>query len=168
MTTYHRYIISDAKSTTLSQLCDVVRKRNVRIDFQNEVVLRDREECGVLIDVSERGNPIFDDDLQIVRDRLGSSSRLDRQVQDLLDNCQCMVTTQVISTSDMYVLDAIWDALGSYRPVYSYWKTTPRRYATTNSQPYCTGDLAEQSGQPKPPIKTFVRLISNSAASVYR
>lgn len=116
MTTYHRYIISDAKSTTLSQLCDVVRKRNVHIDFENELVLRDREECGVLIDVSERGNPIFDDDLQIVRDRLRSSSRLDRQVQDLLDNCQCMVTTQVISTSDMYVLDAIWDALGSYRP----------------------------------------------------
>ncbi len=116
MTTYHRYIISDAKSTTLSQLCDVVRKRNVDIDFENEVVLRNKEECGVLIDLSERGNPIFDDDLQIVRDRLGSSGRLDRQVQDLLDNCQCMVTTQVISTADRYVLDAIWDALGSYRP----------------------------------------------------
>ncbi len=116
MTTYHRYIISDAKSTTLSELRDVARKRNVSIDFENEVVLRDREDCGVLIDVCERGNPVFEDDLQIVRDRLGSSGRLDRQVQELLDNCQCMVTTQILSTSDMYVLDAIWDALGSYRP----------------------------------------------------
>ena len=116
MTTYHRYIVANGKITTLDQLCCAIRQASKHIDFHNEVVLREGEECGVLIDVTERGNPIFADDLQLVRDRLSSSGALDRHIEQLLDDSQCMVTTQVISNADTSVLGEIWSVLGSYRP----------------------------------------------------
>ena len=116
MTTYHRYIVTDAKSTTLEQLCAAIREANANIGFDHELVLRDGVDCGILIDVTEQGNPIFDDDLTLVMERLNSSSNTDRRTRELLSSARCMVTTHVTHNADESVLDAIWSTLQSYCP----------------------------------------------------
>lgn len=116
MTTYHRYLVGNEKRSTLEQIRSVVHTLNPRVDFDSEVVLYDGEECGVFIDVIERENPSFNDDLQVVADRLRSRNHPDPRLFEWLEGCSCMVTTQVISSSNDLVLDTIWEALGSYLP----------------------------------------------------
>ena len=114
MTTYHRFIIANSKVITLEQLCDAVRKTNSNIDFDHEVVFRDGIECGILIDVTTRGNTVFDEDMKLVQERLSSTVAIDHRTRNLLNLSQCMVTTQVYSSADESVLDIIWSVLSSY------------------------------------------------------
>ncbi|WP_442511718.1 hypothetical protein SH528x_003430 [Novipirellula sp. SH528] len=116
MTTYHRYLVTDGKATTFDELRRAVCAANANISFDHEMVLRDGADCGILIDVTTKGDPIFDDDLNLVLERLRSATGGDVRTRELVASSQCMVTTQVTHNADKVVLEAIWSTIRSYCP----------------------------------------------------
>ena len=110
MSTYHRYLIADGGNTSLDELRQCLRDCDPLYDIDGDTVTLDGAECGIIVDVTERGDPIFDDDIDLLARRANNDSAAD-EIHRRLDRSTCMVTLQVISTYDETALDALWEWL---------------------------------------------------------
>ncbi len=67
-------------------------------------------ECGIGIDVTHRGDPVFDDDLDLVC-RLAKRFSNSDEIIGRLKTSTCMVTVQTYSYSAKLVLECLWACL---------------------------------------------------------
>jgi len=110
MTTYHRYVLDDAATISLSELETALRSIDNAYRFDGEALVRGDHDCVLQIDVTERGSDVFDGDIDLLigfaakqRDRDGLAARL--------DGATCMVTMQVVSYSDESAIEHVFDTL---------------------------------------------------------
>jgi hypothetical protein len=110
MTVYHRYVIADGRSASLDELILCLKSCDLSYDIEGEVILWNGNLCGILIDVSRKGNPIFDSDIDLLLRRTATDSA-DDKVRRVLSSSTCMVTMQETRDFDSRAADAIWDWL---------------------------------------------------------
>jgi hypothetical protein len=110
MTTYHRYLIYDGQTTTIYELekCLCAIDPSYRID--GEAVMLGESDRGIGIDVTHRGNPVFDGDFDLVCRHAMHLHDGDGTVHRL-QTATCMVTAQVFCNADERALDCIWSWL---------------------------------------------------------
>jgi hypothetical protein len=114
MSTYHRYLVADGGNTSLDELRQCLRECDQSYDIDGDAVTFDGAECGIIVDVTERGDPIFDDDMDLVA-RQASNDPARDEIHRRLDRSTCMVTVQVTSTCDETALDALWEWLRAHK-----------------------------------------------------
>lgn len=107
MTTYHRYILPGDASVTMDDLSACLRSFDTQYSIEGECVMHGDVDCGILIDISQRGNAIFNGDIELLSGF--ARARADADVlHAFLNGSTCMVTTQVVSNADERVLDRLW------------------------------------------------------------
>lgn len=114
MSTYHRYLIADGGKTSLDELRECLRERDPLYDIDEDTVTFNGEECGIIVDVTERGDPVFDDDIDLLGGRANNDPAAE-EIKRRLDSSTCMVTMQVIGTCDEIALGALWEWLGTHK-----------------------------------------------------
>jgi hypothetical protein len=110
MSTYHRYLIADGSNASLGELRQCLRDCDPSYDIDGDVVTFDGAERGIIIDITERGDPIFDDDIDLLG-RQADNDPAGDEIHRRLDRSTCMVTMLVTSTCDEVGLDALWEWL---------------------------------------------------------
>jgi hypothetical protein len=110
MTTYHRYLIADGGTATLDELRQCLQDCDPAYEIDGELVTHHGVECGILVDVTHRGDPIFDADVDLLKRRADRDQNVN-EVHRGLDGSTCMVTTQITSTCDATALEALWEWL---------------------------------------------------------
>jgi hypothetical protein len=114
MSTYHRYLIADGGNSSLDELRRCVRERDPLYDIDVDTVTFNGDECGIIVDLTERGDPIFDDDIDLLRRHANNDPAAD-EVRRRLDRSTCMVTMQVTSACDEIALHALWEWLAIHK-----------------------------------------------------
>ena len=110
MSTYHRYLIADGGNTSLDELRQSLRHCNPSYDITGDTITFDGAECGIIVDITERGDPIFDDDIDLLNRHADNDADGD-EIHRLLDRSTCMVTMQVTSDCDETALETLWEWL---------------------------------------------------------
>jgi len=110
MSTYHRYLIADGGNTSLDELRQCLRDGDPSYDIEGDTVTFDGGESGIIVDITERGDPIFDDDIDLLG-RFADDDPAAEEIHRGLDSSTCMVTMQVNSTCDETALDALCEWL---------------------------------------------------------
>lgn len=110
MTTYHRYLIADAGTATLDELRQSLKAYDPAYDMDGELITYNGAERGILVDVTHRGDPIFDGDVNLLKRHANKEKNCDDLHREL-DRAMCMVTTQITSTCDESALETLWDWL---------------------------------------------------------
>ena len=110
MSTYHRYSIADGGNTSLDELRECLRDIDPLYDIDGDTVTFDGAECGIIIDIAGRGDPIFNDDINLLG-RFADNDPAGDEIRRRLDGSTCMVTTQVTADCDGMALDALWEWL---------------------------------------------------------
>jgi hypothetical protein len=110
MSTYHRYTIADGGNTSLDDLHQCLHECNPLYDIEGDAVTFNGQESGIIVDITERGNPIFEDDIDLLARRAGNDPARE-EILPRLDRSNCMVTLQVTSYCDEIALNALWDWL---------------------------------------------------------
>jgi hypothetical protein len=103
-------MVADGANASLDDLRACLHECNPLYDFDCDVVTFNGEECGIIVDITERGDPIFDDDIDLLTRRAANASARD-EILRRLDGSNCMVTLQVSSYCDEIALNAIWEWL---------------------------------------------------------
>jgi hypothetical protein len=107
MTTYHRYLIADGGTATMDELRQCLQASNPAYDIDGELITRNGEGIGVLIDITQRGDPIFDGDIDLLKSRANNETH-SRDLHLKMDKSTCMVTTQIASRCDETALETLW------------------------------------------------------------
>jgi hypothetical protein len=110
MSTYHRYLIADGGNASLDELRQCLRVCDPLYDIDEDTVTFDGAEREIIVDITERGDPIFDDDIDLIGRHADNDPASD-EIHRGLDRSTCMVTMQVTSTCDETALDALWEWL---------------------------------------------------------
>lgn len=110
MSTHHRYLVADGGSTSLDELRRCLHECGPSYDLDEDTVTFDGMECGLILDVTERGDPIFDDDIDLVTRRANDHPSRG-EILPGLSGAKCMVTMQVASHCDETALDALFEWL---------------------------------------------------------
>ena len=110
MTTYHRYVLDDAATISLSELETALRSIDNAYRFDGESLVRGNHDCALQIDVTERGSDIFDGDIDLLIGFAGRRRDCDTLVARL-NGVTCMVTMQVVSYSDESAIEHVFDTL---------------------------------------------------------
>ena len=110
MSTYHRYIVANGGNTSLDDLRQCLHECNPLYEIDGDAVTFNGEECGIIVDTTERGDPIFDEDIDLLARRASNDPAHD-EILARLDGSNCMVTLQVSSYCDEIALNALWDWL---------------------------------------------------------
>ena len=110
MTTYHRYLIADGGKATLDELRQCLQAFDPAYDIDGELITYSGTERGILVDVTHRGEPIFDDDIDLLQRRANDEQNRD-DLHRKLNRSTCMVTTQITSRCDEQALETVWDWL---------------------------------------------------------
>jgi hypothetical protein len=110
MSTYHRYMIANGGNTSLDDLRQCLHESNALYGIEGDTVTFNGEECGIIVDITERGDPIFDDDIDLLARRTSSDPARD-EILHRLDGSNCMVTMQVTSYCDEIALNAVFEWL---------------------------------------------------------
>lgn len=110
MTTYHRYVLDDAATISLSELETALRTIDNAYRFEGEALVRGDHDCALQIDVTERGSDVFDGDIDLLTD-LAAMRRDRERLVARLNGGTCMVTMQVVSYSDESAIEHIFDTL---------------------------------------------------------
>src|SRR5688500_544814 len=117
MSIYHRYVVSDERSLSLSEL-DLGPRYAVMVDT---LMLDDQPLA--LIDVTFPGDPIFEGDLDLLRRQAE-----ERRLQDhraLLDRSRALVTVEPLNMIDPLTepsLEPLWEWLRSNRRGFFVWE----------------------------------------------
>ena len=82
--------------------------------MDEDVVTFDGAERGIIVDITERGDPIFDDDIDLVA-RHADNDPAGDEIHRCLDRSTCMVTMQVTSTCDQNALDVLFEWLRNHK-----------------------------------------------------
>ena len=109
MTVYHRYIIANGNATTIEELQQGLQEVDPRFNIDGDAIVFKDTECGI-IDVTNRGNPIFDGDIDLLT-HLAEKSRQRNEIRQALSDSRCMVTVQPISTAYETAFDLLWEWL---------------------------------------------------------
>lgn len=107
MTTYHRYILPGDTLVTMNDIAACLKSFDTQYSIVGECVVRGDSDCGILIDISHRGNAIFSGDMEL----LSALARAHADANVLLaflNDATCMVTTQVVACAEERVLDRLW------------------------------------------------------------
>lgn len=110
MSTYHRYLVADGGNASLDELRQCLREANPLYEIESDTVTFDGDECGIIVDVTERGDPIFDDDIDLLS-RYADDDPAGDEIHRRLDGSTCMVTMQVSGSCDEIALGALWEWL---------------------------------------------------------
>ena len=110
MSTYHRYLIANGGNTSLDELGQCLRDSDPSYDIDGDTVTFDGDERGIIVDVTERGDPIFDDDIDLLS-RYADNDPARDEIHRHLAGSTCMVTMQVTGDCDETALDALWEWL---------------------------------------------------------
>lgn len=110
MSTYHRYLIADGGNASLDELRQCLRDRDPAYDIDEDVVTFDGSERGIIVDITERDDPIFDEDIDLLG-RQADNDPAGDEIHRQLDSSTCMVTMQVTSDCDETALEALWEWL---------------------------------------------------------
>lgn len=114
MSTYHRYLIADGGKTSLDELRQCLRDSDRSYDIDGDSVTFDGAERGIIIDVTERGDPVFDDDIDLLG-RYADNDPDGDEIRRGLAGSTCMVTMQVTGDCDETALDALWEWLRAHK-----------------------------------------------------
>ena len=113
MTTYHRYILPGDALVTMNGLSACLTAFDTQYSIEGECVMRGDDDCGILIDITHRGNDIFDGDIELLSGFACAHTDADVLLAFLNDST-CMVTTQVVSYAAERVLDRLWTWLDDH------------------------------------------------------
>lgn len=112
MTVYHRYVVTDSFSLTFPALEGGMAALHSDYALENGLLLRGGKECGVL-DLTYRGNPVCDDDLDLLA-RQAARQGLQLSVGDSLARARCILAVQPLE-DDSSSLEPLWQWLFEHR-----------------------------------------------------
>lgn len=121
MTIYHRYVIAGGDTVTLDELQRCLRACDSAYDIDGEHITYQGEDRGIIIDVTQRGDPIFDGDIDLLERHANREKNRDELHREL-SRCNCMVTTQISSNCDEGALEVIWNWLRDHRKGILAWE----------------------------------------------
>ena len=114
MTTYHRYLIANHGTVTLDELRQCLKSCDAAYEIDGELITLNGEERGILIDVTRQGDPIFDEDIQLLKRHADREKNRD-DLHRGMNESTCMVTTQIASKCDEAALETVWEWLRNNR-----------------------------------------------------
>lgn len=110
MTTYHRYLIADGGSVKMHELRQCLQARDPAYDLDGELITHSGINRGILVDITHRGDQVFDEDLDLLKSHADKDQRCD-DLRRGMDRSICMVTVQVGCNCDEVAMQAIWQWL---------------------------------------------------------
>lgn len=114
MTTYHRYVIFDRGSATIADLEQCLRDVDPKYRIEGQSIMLADNDCGISVDVTHRGSPIFDNDLDLICRHARQKRSRDELVRRLATST-CMVTMQTVSGADERALECLWSWLRTHK-----------------------------------------------------
>ena len=96
---YIRYVLTDDRAVTLKELEEALQQVNPAYVIEGNLIKLGAGEHGI-IDITQRGDPICDDDLNLLA-WFAEKTRHREEIQDSLRNAKCMVTVQPLRSNGL-------------------------------------------------------------------
>ena len=103
---YHRYVVTDDRAVTLKELEEALQQVDPAYAIEGDLIKLGAGEYGI-IDITQRGDPICDDDLNLLA-RFAEKTKHHEETLASLRNAKCMVTVQPLRSDG---LEPLWDWL---------------------------------------------------------
>ncbi len=106
MSIYHRFVSTSQPVVTLNELLECLKTVDPGYELEGEVLTFNGREHA-LIDVTRRGNTVFDEDVELLL-RYAKKHQLRNQIVPILQKSQWMLTVQVGFLAGEPDLEPLW------------------------------------------------------------